>query len=499
MREAGMTDSTPGNDRALWEGRFRLLLGAGFLVRLGLALTLDLTPDEAYYWEFSRRLDWSFYDHPPMVGCLIALGRLLFGHSELAIRFPALVGILGLSWLLFAIGRDLLGNPRAGFFAAAVLHLTPAGIALGFVTTPDVPLALFWGLATWAFLRILERDRVVDWFWLGAALGLGASSKYNMIFFCPGVAVTLLAFPRLRPLVGSGRFWLMFGLAFLGAVPVLWWNHQHDWASIRFQLHHGFKPAQRGLWGCLGEFLGGQAGTIGPTLFPVLWLVVLDGLRRGWRQADEKRFFLAAAAFPTMAFFAYRGLQSKVEANWPQVAYLSAMLLFGEWLGAGDGPRRLRWVLGPSAVLAALAVIQALTLILPIPPRSDVSTRLHGWQEMGRAVRALDDATGRREVFVGQGAPLTALVAFYGGLPPERIMETHGTGNWKFWGERLALPAGSGIVYVDEGRLSEAEFYLPRFLGPNASESHPIRARGRELRTINLTVLKNSRDPVIFK
>jgi len=494
-----MNNPPDGAEKNVWEKRFVILLFAGVFVRLILALSLDLTPDEAYYWEFSRRLDLSYFDHPPFVGYLIALSRLFFGDTEIAIRLPAIAGIAFLSWAMFKVGRDTLGSARTGFFAAALLHLTPAGVALGFITTPDVPLALFWTLSTMAFLRILESDTTWNWLLLGLALGLGAASKYNMILFCPAVAASLLIFPNRRAAVGSGRFWLMFGLAFLGALPVILWNHQHDWASIRFQLHHGFKPGRLSFFGTLGEFLGGQAVTIGPVLFGVIWWVVISRLRKGWKEADEKRVFLAGAALVTMTFFAYRGIQSKVEANWPQVAYLSAMLLVGEWIGEGNIKRKVCCVIGPSALLASLAVLHALTLIIPLPPGSDVATRLHGWVDLGRAIQRIDKDTDFRQVFVGQGAPLTALAAFYGKLPPNRIMEAHGTGNWKFWWTAGALPAGSGIVYVDEYKYSEAAAYTPQFMGPNASETHRIMFLGREIRKINLTILKNSRNQFIFK
>ncbi|NLI74969.1 MAG: hypothetical protein GX442_00845 [Candidatus Riflebacteria bacterium] len=505
-----------------WERRFWQVWVVGLLGRLVMGLTLDLTPDEAYYWEFARRPDWSYFDHPPLVGYLIALARLLLGDTPAAVRLPAWAGIAVVSWALFAIGRDHLGSARTGFLAAAMVHLTPAGLALGFITTPDVPLAAAWSLGSLAFLPLLTgpapadgtspipgtggratpgeppRERLSPWALTGLALGLGAMSKYNMIFFVPGIAVTLLAFPRLRPTVGTGRFWVMVGLAALGTVPVLWWNATHDWASLRFQFHHGFKASQRTLVSTAGEFLGGQCLTVGPLLFAVLWGVGLARLRDAWRNGDERRFFLAAAGLPMMAFFTYTGLTSKVEANWPQVAYLTVMVLAAEWLGQGNAPSRLRWVLGTSGALTALAVLQAMTLALPLPPRSDVSTRLHGWSAMGRAVRAFDERTGRRFVFVGQGAPLTALVAFYGGLPPDRIMEAHGTGNWRFWWGQQPLPTGRDLAYVDVGHLSEANAFLSRFQGPNASETIPIESCGRRIREITITTLQGSLVPIPF-
>ncbi len=53
----------------------------GIMILIGLANTLqaiftELIYDEAYYWYFSKQLDWGYFDHPPMVAAMIALGNL---------------------------------------------------------------------------------------------------------------------------------------------------------------------------------------------------------------------------------------------------------------------------------------------------------------------------------------------------------------------------------------------------------------------------------------
>ena len=251
-------------------------------------------------------------------------------------------------------------------------------------------------MSAFAFIRILREDRPGWWVVLGLALGFGALGKYNMIFFVPPVAMTILAFSALRPLVGTGRFWIMVLLAFLGTLPILIWNHQHDWISFRFQFRHGFTPSNRSVLTNVGEFLGGQLGTVGLLLFPLLWFVCVRGVRDGWRQQDPVRFFLGMLPLPMMVFFSYTGLSAKVEANWPQVAYLSGMVLAAEWLLAGPTSWRWRVVLGPNILMLGLICVQALTLAIPVRPGHDVSTRLHGWEQMGVALRDLDRKTGHK-------------------------------------------------------------------------------------------------------
>src|SRR5437764_11537544 len=60
---------------------------------------LDLAPDEAHYWDWSRHLDWSYYSKGPLVAYLIRAGCALAGAwsqaftstDMLAVRLPAVV------------------------------------------------------------------------------------------------------------------------------------------------------------------------------------------------------------------------------------------------------------------------------------------------------------------------------------------------------------------------------------------------------------------------
>ncbi len=59
---------------------FFVLLTAATLFRLFYIQWVELAPDEAYYWTWSRHLQWGYYDHPPMVGFLILVFTALSGR-----------------------------------------------------------------------------------------------------------------------------------------------------------------------------------------------------------------------------------------------------------------------------------------------------------------------------------------------------------------------------------------------------------------------------------
>ncbi|MEY4191655.1 MAG: hypothetical protein RIR17_2391, partial [Planctomycetota bacterium] len=48
---------------------YALIIGSGLLHLLYLLYfcPLNLAPDEAHYWDWSRHLDWSYYSKGPMV------------------------------------------------------------------------------------------------------------------------------------------------------------------------------------------------------------------------------------------------------------------------------------------------------------------------------------------------------------------------------------------------------------------------------------------------
>ena len=55
--------------------------------RLVAAAFIPLSPDETYYFDWSRFPSWSYYDHPPMGAWWIALGTWVFGANPFGIRW----------------------------------------------------------------------------------------------------------------------------------------------------------------------------------------------------------------------------------------------------------------------------------------------------------------------------------------------------------------------------------------------------------------------------
>ncbi|MGM0600110.1 MAG: ArnT family glycosyltransferase [Candidatus Rifleibacteriota bacterium] len=475
----------------LWTKRFWIFICLAMLVKLAMALFFDLAPDEAYYWEYSRRLDLSYFDHPPMVGYMIAMLKAFLGDTVLAVRGFALIANFLVSLILFTICRNYFESARVGFFCALLFQLNPASLALGFIMTPDTPLSLFWGLCLLTFLKILkDPEPVFPWIIMGICLGLGAMSKYNMILIVPAVAASILVFPERRKLVFTARFWLMVLLAFAGTIPILIWNYQNEWASLKFQFSHGLKPGQKSFLFYLGEFLGGQLGTLGPSIFILIFYLSFTQFYKSFKSKNEKVFFLAATVLPALLLFTYSGLKTKVEANWPQIAYLGGFPLMAHWLVSGWSKKRAGWTILPGAILALIALIHSATLILPF---KDISYRLHGWEKAGKLLKKVDEETGKKSLFVGQGYGITAEAAFYGNIPPERTAETHSGKNYRFWNSKELIKNAENVVYVDEDDYSEAAHFGKRF-NKQEFRQHEIHSNGRLIRKLNISIFSDPKE-----
>src|ERR1700743_3208087 len=72
------------------------------ILNLIQAYTLEIHADEAYYWLYSKFLDWGYFDHPPMVALFIRIGDSIV-HNEFGLRmltvFASSVSIY-LLWLI---------------------------------------------------------------------------------------------------------------------------------------------------------------------------------------------------------------------------------------------------------------------------------------------------------------------------------------------------------------------------------------------------------------
>jgi 4-amino-4-deoxy-L-arabinose transferase-like glycosyltransferase len=377
-----------------------VILGIALVLRLVLAARVPLVQDEAYYWEWSRRLAGGYFDHPPAIAWSVWLGTQFFALlglplSPLAVRVvPVIEGSIAAAATMLIAGR--LGGAAAARLAAIVMSVMPLAAAGLVLATPDAPLLAATALGCYGVTRAIQsplrsRASLGWWVFTGVALGLAFSSKYTSILLPLGVVAGVLLHRALRPRLLEPGPYLACVVATLVFLPVLRWNASHEWVSFAYQLEHGLGTPRGNPLGRELELLGGQAGLVSPILFVLAAIAALRtqrGLRHHDAEVAPERALLGTVALVAFAFFMVSALRKPVEANWPAPAYVPAMALLASaaW---GDGGRRwVRWGWRLALALSAVVYAHGLFSVLPLRARRDPVARGVGFDALGRAMAA---------------------------------------------------------------------------------------------------------------
>ena len=339
-------------DSDRWRRRAQLLIALLLGVRWVYAacVPLELVADEAYYWDWSRRLDWGYYSKPPMVAWLIRAATELGGSTAWVIRTPAvLLGTLSLWWIYLLAAR--LFDPRVGFWSVVLCAATPGNTALGLLMTIDAPFLFCWGMAMYGLWRMLERGpgRAGWVLATGVSAGLGLLSKESMLAFLMAAWLFVLLSREDRGELQRPGWWLMSLIAAACLAPVILWNSRHGWITVLHSSSH-FEMQSTGLATRLlrsGEFLASQLGVVSPVTVVVFGAVGALALRR-WRRLTRPVLFLVCFGVVPLSCVIVLSLTRRVMPNWPAPFYAGGLVLTAAWLAdrvdVGELPRSLHWL-----------------------------------------------------------------------------------------------------------------------------------------------------------
>jgi 4-amino-4-deoxy-L-arabinose transferase-like glycosyltransferase len=319
--------------------RCRLILAAvlllGFLGHLAYLTgdcPLDLSGDEAHYWDWSRQLDLSYYSKGPLVAYIIRASCALFGDTMWAVRLPALVLSVGTGLVTYLLTRKLFGSERLALGAVLLSGLVPMFIAGSVVMTIDPPFFFCWALATYLLAVAIFDGRRWCWPVIGVVVGVGFLAKYAMFLWLPSMLLALRVDPRARPLLRTARPWVAVAVALVFTTPVVVWNSRNGWVSARHvATQTGADEAGRFAPMNFPEFVGGQVGVLGPPVAVLMAAAAVYGwsrAKRGGALHDARAAaFLLAVGLPILALTAVNSFRAKVQPNWPAPAYFTLLIL----------------------------------------------------------------------------------------------------------------------------------------------------------------------------
>ena len=375
----------PLNAERAW--RWALILAAGLTVLRLVVLflgSLELYPDEAQYWLWSRALHWGYVSKPPMIAWLIG-ATTVFSDSEGWVRLAAPLLHAGAMLALFRVGLRLYG-PAVALLAAALWGLMPGvQISALFIAT-DAPMLAFLALSLWAYVALRQaeagRARLILAAGLGAAMGLALLSKWAALFMLIGMALHAVLDREARRAWGGWAWAAALGALLVVLAPNLIWQASHGFAT----LHH--TTAVNASWkasspvhpGLLLKFLLNQLGVFGPIPLGVLIAGAVLYLRRKALAGPD--LLLACLALPALALVSVQALIAHATAHWAAASYVAASVLVAAWLVRW---RAKGWTIAALAIQGLAAAVILLAIGAPsVVDAVGLSRRLErqrGWAE----------------------------------------------------------------------------------------------------------------------
>lgn len=333
--------------------------------------SLGIYGDEAYYWLWSKYLDLSYFDHPPMISYMIYLSTAIFGDNLFGLRFVNVFSLAFAGWFLYLLASTIY-SPKVGFYTLIATY-SLAIVEVGFsLTTPDSPLILFWAMALYFGYRAVVLEEKRSYYVAGLALGFMMLSKYSAVLFVLGLLV-YLALSK-RKVFLQKEFYIATLLSAVVVLPVVIWNMQNEWISFNFQYTHGTSEVFAIKWAKFFEFLGGSTGLFSPFFLYIL----IAGLRK------ENNSYLSSMSFAPFGFFLYKALFKKMQLNWVAPAFLSALILVAHY-AINRGYKKI-FLIGVAFSLFTSVVIKFPTLFLPA--KYNIQNRLFGYEQMALKAKA---------------------------------------------------------------------------------------------------------------
>lgn len=428
---------TRTTNRPLPANRLMLLLAIGLAIHFAFGWLLTLSVDEAHYAYYAARLDWSYFDHPPLVGWaqwpLVAIGA----PDGLIRLVPQLLWLLAclqayqLTQHLCAIrataGDRDIDPDTAGLWAVGLILLAPVMHVLAVGLLPDTLLMVITMGLMRSCIQLCDPSHAKHtgpWLWLGVLLGLAGLAKYTAVF--PALALTILLAMQHGPhLLKRPGPWLAMLIGAVMVSPVFYWNAVHDWISFLYQINHG----AGGSWKLRRflAFFAVQLVSYGPLLvLGTIWALMSIKKHPSRLQFGLLLFFLIP--FVITAYLSGGGgsLPHWTAPAWLAVTPFAAIAITSHWHGSAQRLiRTLVWVQGVICVSAFVILFSA---GLPGVSQSDSLGKknpiadLWGWDEAGKLAQSLSEKL-RVDTLTVRNWTLASRLAWYARPMPVVVID----------------------------------------------------------------------------
>ncbi len=325
----------------------QLFYSVWFLISFVQAAGTELFDDEAYYWVYSKFMDWGYFDHPPMIAVMIKLGTLVFA-GELGVRL--LVVLMGTA-AVFLIEK--LTQPKdQKLFYALVLNMAVLQIG-GIIAVPDIPLLFFTALFFLAYRNYTTKNSWMSAFYLAIVIALLLYSKYH------GILIVLATVGSNWKLLKQPLTWLVIAAAIALFMPHVLWQFQHGLPSLNYHLFERVSPAYS--LSFTTDYLAGQLLIAGPLLG---WLMIWSAFK--YKPVDVTQKAMKWSLGFVYFLFLISSFKSRTEANWTVPLLVPLIVLAYHHLESNRKFQKWIYAVLPVSILLILLVRVFMILDTPL-------------------------------------------------------------------------------------------------------------------------------------
>lgn len=387
-----MKENKSKYDQWLW-----YIIGISFIVRFIFSYAVEFGNDEVYYWLLSSYPALSYFDHPPLLFAFINL--FTFGHSidaEWAIRLPSLIAVSISTWLLYDIGKTIK-SARTGFIAALLAQCSfYIFIIGGFFVIPDGVLGVFWLAALRSAIHFFDiknstKHRNTQLLLFGLFIGLGAITKYHILILWASFGLfvlykTINQKSFFKQIITNYRVYISFLITVLAFTPVIIWNINNDFASLKFhESRLSFFGELKPLYfmrEVLGQFVYNNF------FIYILALVSIFSWKKRKFVSKDNYSIILWFSLPLILAFLFFSLFRATFPHWSAPGYYLLIVLAAAYLDELNSKKFVKII--PITVITtsflyviAFSIIQTGIIVNNSPAEDDVTLDMYGWTQMG--------------------------------------------------------------------------------------------------------------------